>query len=151
MQQTPVTEYLTMFAEASQGDECWEWPRGRDRDGYGVVDYQDRQWRVPRLSYLTVTGDDPAELMVRHRCDNPPCFRPAHLLLGDALDNARDRKERTGYHPWNKHRPYCDRGHEMTVENTHVRRTDGGRQCKACARASVQRRRTERLKREVQV
>lgn len=32
--------------------------------------------------------------MVRHSCDNPPCVRPDHLLLGTVVDNTQDKIDR---------------------------------------------------------
>jgi hypothetical protein len=32
--------------------------------------------------------------VVRHRCDNPPCFRLSHLTIGTVADNNRDAMER---------------------------------------------------------
>ena len=39
-------------------------------------------------------GPIPAEVKVRHTCDNPPCCNPKHLLRGSQLDNIRDRVAR---------------------------------------------------------
>lgn len=43
--------------------------------------------------------------VVRHRCDNPPCFRLGHLQLGTKDDNAGDMVERgrsnRGERHWN--------------------------------------------------
>lgn len=43
---------------------------------------------------MVAFGAIPRGAMVRHRCDNPPCINPDHLLLGGAQENAQDRVDR---------------------------------------------------------
>lgn len=73
---------------------CWNWVKGKDRDGYGVLQFDGKQWRAHRLAYYAWRSEIPAGMVVRHACDNPSCIRPNHLILGSVADNNRDRDER---------------------------------------------------------
>jgi hypothetical protein len=66
--------------------ECWPWRAKRNTKGYGA--FQDQ--KAHRLAYEFLVGDVPGDLLVLHRCDNPPCCNPAHLFLGTGVDNVRD-------------------------------------------------------------
>ena len=72
-------------------DECWPWLGCRDSKGYGRAGKRER---AHRIAYQIVHGALPEDRLVRHTCDNPPCCNPAHLLIGDHADNARDAVER---------------------------------------------------------
>lgn len=81
-------------AERTEGG-CLLWPGPRDKNGYGVItDDRGKQVRAPRLSYELHHGPLTADRQVRHTCDNPPCFEPAHLIAGTSVENNRDMVER---------------------------------------------------------
>lgn len=77
-------------------DECWEWSGRRDKDGYGVLRVGATQVRAHRFSFELLHGA--TELLVRHRCYNPPCVNPAHLRPGTHEENMADRKA-AGHYP----------------------------------------------------
>jgi hypothetical protein len=70
-----------------------------DRYGYGRVhmhldDKTRRQLTASRWVWLMANGPIPDGMVVRHKCDNPPCFRLSHLELGTVADNNRDAQAR---------------------------------------------------------
>jgi hypothetical protein len=75
------------------GDGCWEWQAARKGPGYGT--FRKTKGGPPfnahRVAYELANGPIPPGMHVCHRCDNPPCCNPAHLFVGTAVDNARDR------------------------------------------------------------
>src|SRR5690625_1049217 len=75
-------------------DECWEWAGERMVSGYGVYCEwaNNRRWlriTAHRLSLL-IAGQEIADRVVRHDCDNPPCVNPQHLRVRTQADNIRD-------------------------------------------------------------
>lgn len=75
--------------------DCVEWTGPRDRHGYGRKYIGAGKVRFAhRLAYEAAYGPIPDGLVVRHRCDLPPCVNPLHLLLGTQTDNIGDAVER---------------------------------------------------------
>ena len=50
-----------------------------------------------RWSYVCHIGPIPEGLLVRHKCDNPPCINPEHLEVGTIADNMADVQSRGGF------------------------------------------------------
>ena len=73
---------------------CFEWQRSRIPEGYGRTWFDGRLWLVHRLAYTFVHGYVMDGIQVNHRCDNPACFRLAHLKLGTDKENSADRTRR---------------------------------------------------------
>jgi len=83
---------------------CWETPRvranGRGQSSYGHIFLKKicekgkpkRSVLIDthRLSYILANGPIPDGLVVRHKCNNKACIRPAHLLVGTHGDNSAD-------------------------------------------------------------
>lgn len=85
--------------DVSDIERCWPWKQQRDKDGYGRINWKGKTEQVHRLVFREY-NDLPAlaaEIVIRHRCDNPPCCNPLHLEEGTHLDNMRDRDLRKGY------------------------------------------------------
>lgn len=78
---------------ASMG--CWEWLGAKNRQGYGSVGVGGgRTALAHRVAWEIDGGPIPLGLLVRHKCDNPACVRPAHLLIGTQKQNMADMYRR---------------------------------------------------------
>lgn len=88
-------------APTPQPTPCRIWQGAIDKDGYGVLSirettrpYSRRKVYAHRWVYEAVHGPLPKGTVVRHKCDNRPCFRISHLEAGTVGDNNRDAVER---------------------------------------------------------
>ena len=68
---------------------CWIRPRtGKRANHYLGVKARPYSLHAHRLANYVTTGVWAP--VVRHECDNPPCFRPEHLKGGTQADNLAD-------------------------------------------------------------
>ncbi|MFB6873710.1 HNH endonuclease [Streptomyces sp. NPDC056323] len=87
------------WARVARSDSCWLWTGGKSGQ-YGQLQYQRCRLLAHRFSWQLANATPcPEGLVIRHRCDNPPCVNPDHLEVGSVAQNVRDaygRGRRTG-------------------------------------------------------
>ena len=137
-----ITRLIDTGWDESNG--CWVWRGARHAYGYGVVTVEAlglRNLLTHRVIWELQNGPIPDGLVVRHRCDNPPCCNPGHLELGTHADNTRDmiERHRAKSHANDKFGGMCRPGkHDVTLPGALkvVVRPDGERYttCVECAR-----------------
>lgn len=81
-------------------DVCWEWTgslSGRDGRGYFWLD--GKRKLSYRVVYELFFGEIVEGMVIRHKCDNPICCNPKHLVIGTRGNNEKDKydRDRQGY------------------------------------------------------
>ncbi len=94
----PVDERFNKRLAAGENG-CIVWTGAKKPKGYGMIQDQGTKWVVTRWAWTRWVGPIPHGMIVRHKCDNPPCVRLAHLELGTVSDNSRDMYARGREHP----------------------------------------------------
>jgi HNH endonuclease len=95
------SDLYRFWNKVNKSDEasCWTWKAAKHQiSGYGFFRKNHRNLYAHRVSYVLHHGLIPNDLIVCHRCDNPPCINPAHLFLGTYKENADDMC-RKGHNP----------------------------------------------------
>lgn len=89
-----IEDLLRWHGWGVKASGCWEFRGPRTSRGYGRIRVQGRNTMVHRLAYELWIGPILEGRVVRHKCDNPPCINPDHLLEGLQSDNVNDMIER---------------------------------------------------------
>lgn len=79
---------------------CWNWigsVGGRDDRGYFALN--GKKVQAHRLVYEIFNGPIADGMVIRHKCDNPRCCNPQHLIIGTRSQNEDDKydRDRAGY------------------------------------------------------
>jgi hypothetical protein len=69
--------------------ECWVWQWAKISTGYGVLRIDGKNQLAHRLAYLERHGSIIEGFVVHHRCENPPCVNPDHLMAVTNASNVR--------------------------------------------------------------
>ena len=136
-------------------EDCIEWDRALDKDGYGHIRIGKRTVGIHRAVWEEERGPIPKGLCVLHRCDNPPCINIDHLFLGTLADNAIDAILKKRHHSctvtqsfsdYSSKKTHCPRGHALRHPNLKMYEWEhfGWRVCAECGK-QFQRRRRERM------
>ena len=68
-------------------NNCWICTsHKKDKDGYPVG----YKRKIHRHVYEQCFGEIPIDMVVMHKCDNPSCINPEHLIIGTYKDNTED-------------------------------------------------------------
>ena len=97
----PIPVEVRFLRHVRKTDSCWFWngaqAGGRQKhQRYGVfrvgsnTDRTRKSVYAHRWSYSYFKGDIPKGMQINHRCDNPLCVNPEHLVLGTQHDNVLD-------------------------------------------------------------
>lgn len=93
MKRKTLQERFELKFNKGTEDECWEWLAARTHFGHGkIMVCPETKSFAPahRVAYSLYVGTIPEGMVVRHKCDNPGCVNPKHLVVGTQKDNARD-------------------------------------------------------------
>ena len=71
-------------------DECWTWLAYKQGSGHGQLTFGQKRYYAHRIAYYLSNADYNEFLCVIHKCDNPPCCNPKHLIQGTQSENMRD-------------------------------------------------------------
>lgn len=119
------------------------WTGGKNKDGYGRLEFQTYKWYAHRLSYTLLVGIIPEGLQLDHLCRVPLCVNPDHLepvtlQVNQARKKGKWAKPKTkpkSIRAERKERGECHRGHRLaTVGVLESRKPNGAirKQCRAC-------------------
>lgn len=92
LSRTPHERFDEYRAVSPSG--CIEWQGGKLTGGYGSFRFKNKSWPAHRWLWVQTYGPIEDGLVVRHKCDNPPCTNLDHLELGTTQENTQDMVDR---------------------------------------------------------
>lgn len=88
-----IEERFWRYVVRKGDQECWQWT-GQKIRGYGRLSKGSRSESsvgAHRFSWEIHNNQKiPENMLVMHKCDNPECTNPKHLMIGTPKDNVQD-------------------------------------------------------------
>jgi hypothetical protein len=98
-----LQRFWSKVDQSGGGFVCHPWTGGRNRGGYGLVQganaYRGFTFCAHVVAWAVSNQQEPEGRVVRHRCDNPSCCNPLHLLIGTDRENWLDAVARGRVRP----------------------------------------------------
>ena len=83
-------ERLRFYGWTVTESGCWEFSGSRGRHGYGQLRIDGHKVGAHRVAYEAWVEPVPEGLHVLHSCNNRACINPAHLRVGNHVENMAD-------------------------------------------------------------
>ena len=84
-------------ADTARVDDCWEWQRSLDEDGYPRVNIGQKRVYVHRLAVEAYRKKPLGTQQAHHTCANASCVNPGHVIPVTAAENLVEMKARHSY------------------------------------------------------
>lgn len=121
-----IFDVLSHGKDISPITGCWIWKWGKTTEGYGEIFFNGKTQYVHRVSaFIYLNFDLDPWKSVCHKCNNPSCFNPEHLYIGDDKTNGEDRAKKI---------THCKHGHALIPGNVYYAKNSKypKRQCRRC-------------------
>lgn len=104
IENNPTARWMAISKEVREKSEenqngCWVWMGSKNKQGYGSMRIGRETILAHRASWEMHNGPIPEGYgyhgtVVMHKCDNPSCINPNHLMIGTQSDNMKDMSKK---------------------------------------------------------
>jgi len=109
--------------------ECKIWAGFINKQGYGVITYRRKQFRVHQLAVLLSGRNYPKGMVTDHLCRNRACYNPDHL---EVVTNGENVMRGESFAPKNKAMTNCTLGHPLNGTSRRQKSGTVWRFCREC-------------------